>query len=86
MKGEIIYKILNSLADVVVDQIDFTNAILHAGYGASAGKMNYEYSKLQNFGPNTRKSKLVYITNLLKLKFPCRHLSQYLCLFPRTMK
>ena len=48
MKGEIIYKILNSLADVVIDQIDFTNSILEAGYGASSGKINYEYSKLKN--------------------------------------
>lgn len=48
MKGEIIYKILNSLGNEVLDYVDFTNAFLKAGYGASGGKIRYEYSKLQN--------------------------------------
>ena len=48
MKGEIIYKILNFLSDQVLNQVDFVNAFLRAGYGASAGKVNYEFSKVQN--------------------------------------
>ena len=48
MKGALIYKILNSLDNKVFDYIDFTNAFLKAGYGASSGKIKHEYSKLQN--------------------------------------
>ena len=48
MKGEIIYRILDSLKDGVFDYIDFTNAFLKAGYGATGNKMRYEFSKLQN--------------------------------------
>ncbi|MBI2627752.1 hypothetical protein HYW72_02370 [Candidatus Nomurabacteria bacterium] len=47
MKGEIIYKILNSLGNGVTDYIDFTNAFLRAGYGATGGKIRYELSKIQ---------------------------------------
>lgn len=48
MKGEIIYKILNSLGRGMCDCIDFTNAFLKAGYGASGGKIRNEFSKIQN--------------------------------------
>ena len=48
MKGEIIYKILNFLGDRVLDHIDFVNAFLRAGYGATGGKIRYELSKIQN--------------------------------------
>lgn len=48
MKGEIIYKILNSLQDGVFDYIDFADAFLKAGYGATGGKIRYELSKIQN--------------------------------------
>ena len=48
MKGEIIYKILNSVNDGVLDQIDFFNAFLKAGYGATSGKIRYEASKIQD--------------------------------------
>jgi hypothetical protein len=48
MKGEIIYKILDSLSNEVVDYLDFTNAFLEAGYGATGGKIRYELSKIQN--------------------------------------
>ncbi len=47
MKGEIIYKILNFLSDRALDQIDFFNAFLKAGYGATSGKIRYELSKIQ---------------------------------------
>jgi hypothetical protein len=48
MKGEIIYKILNSLGDVILDQVDFMDAFLEAGYGASGGKIDYKFRKLQD--------------------------------------
>ena len=48
MRGEIIYKILYSLGDLMLDQVDFANALLDAGYGASGRKINYEFSKIQN--------------------------------------
>lgn len=47
MRGEIIYKILNSLESGVFDYIDFTNAFIKAGYGATGGKIRYELSKIQ---------------------------------------
>ena len=48
MKGEIVYKILNSLSDMALAQIDFANAFLAAGYGATGNKINYEFSKIQD--------------------------------------
>ncbi|MEK9182768.1 MAG: hypothetical protein AAB809_01675 [Patescibacteria group bacterium] len=47
MRGEIIYKILNSLKNGAKDQIDFASAFLQAGYGATSGKINYELHKIQ---------------------------------------
>ena len=38
MRGEIIYKILDSLGNKVFNYVDFVNAFLKAGYGASGGK------------------------------------------------
>lgn len=48
MKGEIIYKILNSLENKVFEHIDFIEAFLKAGYGASGGKIRHEFSKIQD--------------------------------------
>ncbi len=48
MKGELIYKILNSLNDAVYDQIDFVKAFLEAGYGAGGRKINFEFQKMQD--------------------------------------
>ncbi len=48
MKGEILYKILNSLADHATDSVDFARTILQSGYGASSSKINYQFSKIQN--------------------------------------
>jgi hypothetical protein len=48
MKGDLIYKILNSLNDTAFDQVDFVNAFLRAGYGASFGKIDYELNKIQD--------------------------------------
>src|SRR3989339_1223161 len=48
MKGDLIYKILNSLSDTALDQVDFVNAFLKAGYGATGGKIDYEFRKIQD--------------------------------------
>ncbi len=48
MRGEIIYNILKSIGEGVFDQFDFAKAILSAGYGATGGKIDYEFSRLQD--------------------------------------
>ncbi|MBI3305591.1 hypothetical protein HYZ82_00445 [Candidatus Nomurabacteria bacterium] len=48
MRGEIIYKILDFISDQIIDQFDFADAFLSAGYGASRSKMQYEFSKIQD--------------------------------------
>ena len=48
MRGEIIYKILDSVGDALLNQVDFANAVLVSGYGASGGKINYEFQKIQD--------------------------------------
>lgn len=48
MKGEIIYKILGTVGDKMLDCVDFTNAILKAGYGATGKKIEYEFHKIQH--------------------------------------
>jgi|SRR3989344_1233324 len=48
MKGEIIYKILNTLGSGIINQVDFMNAALKAGYGASSGQIRREFSKIQD--------------------------------------
>lgn len=71
MKGDIIYKILNSLSNTVLDQVDFTSAFLRAGYGASGGKINYEFRKVQDKRINKQleKEKILKFKNYLaKLK------------------
>lgn len=71
MKGDIIYKILNSLNDAVLDQIDFVSAFLKAGYGASGGKINYEFCKIQDkrISEQFEKEKILKFKNYLaKLK------------------
>lgn len=46
VKGQIITKILEFLENEVIDSnIDFIDAILSSGYGASMGKIEYEYQK-----------------------------------------
>ena len=71
MRGDTIYKILNFLSDGVHDQIDFANAVLRAGYGASGGKINYEFSKIQDrrFHSELNKQKILNFQKYLsKLK------------------
>lgn len=48
MRGEIIYRILSYLGNEIIDYVDFSNAFIKSGYGASSGKIKYEHSKLQN--------------------------------------
>lgn len=71
MKGEIIYRILNSLGEEMLDHIDFVNAFLRAGYGATGGKIRYEFSKIQDkrIGSQLNKQKIKSLKNYLyKLK------------------
>ena len=46
MRGEIIYKILDTLEGTVMTNVDFWQAVLRAGYGASMGKIDREYRKI----------------------------------------
>lgn len=55
-RGKILYQILDFLGDAVLEQADFMQAVLQAGYGASGGKIEYKYSKLQA-SRHTRKIK-----------------------------
>lgn len=71
MKGEIIYKILDSLGDAMLDSVDFTGAFLKSGYGASGGKINYEFNKIKDkrIGIQLEKEKTSKFKNYLsKLK------------------
>ncbi len=54
MRGEIIYKILDSLEDAVVDAVDVFGAFLEAGYGANFSKMDYKY-KIRSGGRHVYK-------------------------------
>ena len=47
MKGEILLKILEVLHDTAMSQVDFFAAVLASGYGASSGRIEYEYQKRQ---------------------------------------
>lgn len=46
-KGDILFRILGTMGDMTVSSFDLFNAFLNAGYGASAGKINYELSKIE---------------------------------------
>lgn len=45
MKGKILSKALELLCDGAMSQVDFFAAVLASGYGASMGKIDYEYEK-----------------------------------------
>ncbi len=71
MRGEIIYKILDSLGNKVFNYVDFVNAFLKAGYGASGGKIRYEFSKIQDkrISSELNKQKIINFKKyLFKLK------------------
>ena len=42
MRGELMYKILNTIEDNITDIVDLEVSILASGYGASFGKIEYE--------------------------------------------
>src|SRR3989304_9316755 len=46
MRGEKLFKILNILEDSAIGIANISASFLNAGYGASLGKMDYEYNKL----------------------------------------
>lgn|SRR3989338_1320571 len=46
-KGEILYKILDAVEDTGIFTANSMLSILYAGYGASMGKLNYEFEKLE---------------------------------------
>lgn len=56
MKGEILLKALNLLEEGAMNQVDFFNAVLESGYGASMSKLEYQFNK-QNRKRNLNKSK-----------------------------
>lgn len=71
MKGDLIYKILNYLEGEMFDVVDFTSAFLKAEYGATGGKINYEFSRIQNkrISKKFEKEKILKLKNYLaKLK------------------
>src|SRR5438552_2551878 len=53
-KGEILINILEFLHDRVVDQVDFFDAVLASGYGASLGKIDYEFRKRNRISEGKR--------------------------------
>ena len=56
MKGEILVKVLELLHDTAMTQVDFFSAVLESGYGASSGKIEYNYQKTQQLR-SSRESK-----------------------------
>jgi len=60
MKGTILLKALDILKDQAISQIDFFNAVLVSGYGASMSKIDYEYQKRRQIreGKKIRKNDL----------------------------
>ncbi len=48
MRGEFTYKILQGLGDAGEDLLDFTIAVINAGYGASSKKIDYEFDKIKD--------------------------------------
>lgn len=47
MKGDITLKILEFIGESTMNALDLTAAFLNAGYGASYGKIQYEFSKIK---------------------------------------
>jgi hypothetical protein len=45
MRGEIIYKLLSNLEERAIDMIDLIDVFISSGYGASMGKIEYEFSR-----------------------------------------
>jgi DNA-binding transcriptional regulator PaaX len=47
MKGHILLKALSLIEDTAMSQVDFFEAVLVSGYGASMNKLDHEYNKIQ---------------------------------------
>src|SRR3989344_5404987 len=47
MRGQILLKALEILQEGITTQMDFFEAVLTSGYGASMGKIDYEYNKIR---------------------------------------
>ncbi|OGI73927.1 hypothetical protein A3D42_02820 [Candidatus Nomurabacteria bacterium RIFCSPHIGHO2_02_FULL_41_18] len=54
MRGEILTKILEFLYTEVITQANFITAVLASGYGASMGKIDFEYRKRQRISENNK--------------------------------
>ena len=55
-RGQILRKILELLHEQAMTQVDFFSAVLESGYGASSGKIEYNYQKTQQLR-SSRESK-----------------------------
>lgn len=71
MKGDITIRILETLTAVATDSADLFEAFITSGYGASSGKIQREFSKIQN--ERSRKNRIQeahakYSRMLYKLK------------------
>ena len=86
MKGEVIYKILDSLENGLFNYVDFINAFLNAGYGATGSKINYEFSKIQDkrMGSQLEKQKIRnfkrYLSKLKSAGLVLENNSKQICL------
>ncbi len=70
-KGDILFRILETIGDIAVSGVDLFNAFLNAGYGASYGKINHELSKIERERikyEEERKLKQKYYNLLYKLR------------------
>src|SRR3989344_7457312 len=47
MRGDILYKILKTLKKTTQDQVDFVDAFISAGYGATSGKIEYKFQNIK---------------------------------------
>jgi len=48
MRGELLYKILDSIKDQALDLVNLQKAMLISGYGASMGKIDKNFNKFKN--------------------------------------
>ncbi len=57
MRGKILLKALEFLCEEAMNQVDFFDAVLAAGYGASSSRINYEYNARRRISED-RKAKI----------------------------
>lgn len=68
MRGETMIKILDTLFEASGDAVLGFEAFLRAGYGASSGKMMYEFDRLKTARDIRRAAQIRYHSVLYKLK------------------